>query len=218
MLRTKVCAALAAVALTLLAVPAASAETADARTGVSAPLVEYKGGATTLPTLEKEIGEAHCHDAKGMGELTCFATERELELDLLAVGGLPADAAKNAARKWGVAVPKQTRTAAAAAAPTCHPWATMRFYDGYNATGSSVSVFCDYPDLRNVSFDNRANSAICMVCKNPFTSANPYNVKRMTAFQNYNFSVNAMAQETSVVINASALAANTASSNRIYFN
>ncbi|MFB7346107.1 hypothetical protein ACFCZ6_39310 [Streptomyces hydrogenans] len=184
MLKKKILAVLTAVTLTLLALPAASASAgaASAQTGMSTAVVEYKGATTTLAALEEEIGETHCHDAKGAGELTCFATEREVELDLLAMGGLTGEVAKTAARKWGVAVPKQTRMAAAAAAGTCHPWVTVRYYDGDNGTGSSINFYCDYTNLGVVGWDNRANSLQCMVCS---SVAVPN--KAMMSFQNYSY-------------------------------
>ncbi|MBB4987582.1 putative low-complexity protein [Streptomyces sp. SFB5A] len=213
MLRNKVFTALAAAALTLLALPAASAsaKTPADTTGMAIASVEYKGTVTTLAALEKKIGETHCHDGKGKGKLTCFATEREADLDLLAKGGLPAEAAKAAARKWGVAVPKQTRVAAAAATGTCHPWVTVRYYDGNYGTGSSVNLYCDYPDLSQVGWDNRANSLTCMVCS-PIQHPD---VKGMASFQNYNYMFNQQLTQTSATVQAAS--ANTISSNRLYF-
>ncbi|MEU5916300.1 hypothetical protein [Streptomyces sp. NPDC047141] len=216
MLRNKVMAALAAVFMTVLALPAsASAEIADVQTGMSATLVEYEGSEVPLDALEKQVGETHCHDAKGPGELTCFATEREADLDLLAKGGLPGETAKATAAKWGVAVPKQTRQALAAAAPTCHPYVTVRFYDGNNGTGASVNLYCDYPDLSQVGWNDRANSMSCLACKNPFTGANPYNANMMAAFQNANMRIQAAAAENNLLRN---IMANVTSSNRLYFN
>ncbi|MFC9341456.1 hypothetical protein ACFT0G_31110 [Streptomyces sp. NPDC057020] len=222
MLKTKVCATLAAIALTLLAVPAATAstETADAQTGMGAAVVEYNGSVTTLAALEDEVGETHCHDAKGQGQLTCFASEREADLDLLAMGGLPGDAAKAAASKWGVAVPKQTRvapaakqarTAAVAAAGVCHPWVTTRMYDGNSGSGSSVTFYCDYTNLGAVGWDNRANSVTCIVCKTIY-GANPYRVSNLREFQNTMYQTQVASQEFNQMVN---ITANTASSLRL---
>ncbi|MFJ7955414.1 hypothetical protein ACIQ62_03880 [Streptomyces sp. NPDC096319] len=216
MLRSKVFTALAAIALSLLALPATSAstESADVQTGKSSTLVEYKGSEVALDALEDKVGETHCHDAKGQGQLTCFATEREADLDLLAKGGLPAETAKATARKWRVAVPKQVSPTLAAAAATCHPYVTVRFYDGNNATGSSVNLYCDYPDLSQVGWNDRANSMVCMVCKNIATGASQYNAKNLVAFQNANMQIQAASAQYSTMMN---IRANVTSSNRLYF-
>ncbi|MFJ3616301.1 hypothetical protein [Streptomyces hydrogenans] len=220
MLKTKLLAALAAIVMIAFAVPATAS--AALRVEPTTVRVEYKSVETTLGALQDEIGETHCHDAKGKGQLTCFATEREADLDLLGRGGLPAEVAKVTARKWGVAVPKQARSTgtadATSAAATCHPWVTVRFYDYANAGGSSVNLYCDYPDLRAVGWDNKASSMICLVCNSVITGTNQYNVKKMTAFQEYNYNYNAMTTTFNNVINALNDANNSVSSNRVYFN
>ncbi|WP_190222703.1 hypothetical protein [Streptomyces hydrogenans] len=199
--------------LTLFTLPAASASasTAGAQTGMSTAVVEYKGGATTLAALEEEIGETHCHDGKGAGELTCFATAREAEIDLLAMGGFSTEAAKATASKWGVSLPKQTRVAAAAAAAgTCHPWVTVRYYDGDNGTGSSVNLYCDYTNLGSVGWDNRVNSLACMVCS---AVTNP--MKTMQSFQGYSYSM--LMQQTMAMDLHNAHTRNVISSMRLFF-
>ncbi|MGW5780570.1 hypothetical protein [Streptomyces sp. NPDC003863] len=213
MLRNKVFAALTAIALTLLALPAASAsaETPADTTGMATASVEYKGTVTTLAALEKKIGETHCHDGKGKGKLTCFATEREADLDLLAKGGLPAEAAKAAARKWGVAVPKQTTPALAAAAGTCHPWTTLRYWDGYSGSGSSISLYCDYSNLADVGWDNKANSAQCYVCS-PIQHPE---IRGLAHFQGIAYQQQQMMQAATSIQNT--VTANTISSERLSF-
>lgn len=214
MLRNKVFAALAAIALSLLVVPAASAsaETPADATGMTTATVEYKGTVTTLATLEKKIGETHCHDGKGKGKLTCFATEREADLDLLAKGGLPAEAAKAAAHKWGVAVPQQqkTTTKLSAAAGVCHPWVTLRYFDGYSGSGSSINLYCDYGDLGQVGWDNRANSAQCYVCS-PIQHPE---IRGLLHFQNTYYQQQLAIQQATAIQNISA---NIASSERLSF-
>ncbi|MFE7514393.1 hypothetical protein ACFU8I_24660 [Streptomyces sp. NPDC057540] len=217
MLRSKVFTALAAAALTLLALPAASAsaETPADATGMTTASVEYKGTVTTLGALEEQIGETHCNDAKGQGKLTCFATEREADLDLLNRGGLPGETAKVVARKWGVAVPKRTRIAAAPAAAeatgTCHPWLVARFYDGNSGSGASVSLYCDYTNLGQIGRDNRVNSFACYVCS-PIQHPD---VKGLAAFQGYSYQIQMMMAQQTVIMNTTA---NVMSSNRLNFN
>ncbi|MFH9138644.1 hypothetical protein [Streptomyces sp. NPDC017524] len=218
MLKTKISAVFAAIALTVLAVPAsASAEVPDEQTGLATTQVEYKGVVTTLATLEEQVGETHCHDAKGKDKLTCFATEREAELDLLTMGGLTGEAARTAADKWGGTVPKQTRLAPAAAAATCHPWATFRFYNGNNGTGSSVNLYCDYPDLSTVGWNNRANSYVCLACQS-VSGTNPHAVDLMKAFDRAMYQstqISAAKYNTLVALDASRI--NRISSSRLYF-
>ncbi|WP_426364092.1 hypothetical protein [Streptomyces sp. E-08] len=217
MLRNKVIAALAAVFMTVLALPAASAsaETPADATGMATASVEYKGAVTTLAALEKKIGPTHCHDGKGKGKLTCFATEREADLDLLAKGAFPGDAAKAVARKWGVAVPKQTRIAAAPAAAevtgTCHPWLVSRLYDGNSGTGASFSLYCDYANLGQIGWDNRMNSLACYVCS-PIQHPE---VDALKGFQNYTFQTQLFAQHANMTINETA---NVMSSIRLNMN
>ncbi|MFE5852541.1 hypothetical protein ACFQ61_04880 [Streptomyces sp. NPDC056500] len=182
MLKTKLFAALAAIVLTMFALPASASASVDTLTGMATASVEYRGSVTTLAALEQELGETHCHDAKGQGQLTCFATEAEADLDLLNQGGLPAEAAKTVARKLGVAVPKQARSAAAG----CHPWVTMRFYDGNSGTGSSVAMYCDYPNLGDVGWNNKANSVICYVCP-PLVGTSPYGVEMARFYNDINY-------------------------------
>ncbi|MEU2231848.1 hypothetical protein [Streptomyces vietnamensis] len=205
MLKNKVFTALAAAVLTLLALPAASAsaETPADTTGMATASVEYKGTVTTLAALEKKIGETHCHDGKGKGKLTCFATEREADLDLLAKGAFPGDAAKAVAHKWGVSVPKQTRVAAAPAAEaagTCHPWLVSRLYDGYNSSGASFSLYCDYANLGQVGWDNRMNSIVCYVCS---PIANP-GVTGLEGFANYTYQNQLFVQAMNTAVNEQA--------------
>ncbi|MFH8617158.1 hypothetical protein ACH4E8_19030 [Streptomyces sp. NPDC017979] len=217
MLRIKLFATLAALALTMVALPAtAFADETGTRTGASTTRVEYKGTVTTLAALESEIGETHCHDGNGQGQLTCFATEREVDLDLIARGGLPPEAAKEAARKWGVALPKQTRTATAPAG-TCHPWVTIRYYDGLNGTGSSTNMYCDYSNFGSVGFNDRADSMLCYVCPSPI-GTNPHQVQMMKTYQQFNQQMLLMNTMTNVRHNISAALRNTASSNQLRFN
>ncbi|MFC9588248.1 hypothetical protein ACFTUC_00265 [Streptomyces sp. NPDC056944] len=205
-------AALVAVFMTVLALPAsASAEGPNAGTGTNAARVEYKGSVTTLGALEEQIGESHCHDANGQGKLTCFATEREADLDLLNRGAFPGDAAKSVARKWGVAVPKQTRVAAAPAAEaagTCHPWLVTRLYDGNNGSGASFSLYCDYTNLGQIGWDNRVNSLACYVCS-PIQHPE---VKAFEAFRDYSYQTQIVAQRANMMMNATA---NVISSSRL---
>lgn len=217
MLKTKIAAAFAAIALSALALPAsASAEEAD-QTGLATARVEYKGAMTTLATLEEEVGETHCHDAKGKDKLTCFATEREADLDLLAMGGLTGEVAKTAARKWNVTVPKQTRLAPAAAAATCHPWATFRFYDGNSGTGSSVNLYCDYPDLSTVGWNNRANSYKCLGCKS-IAGTNPHLVDMQKAFDEAIYrGIQISIAKNDLLMNLDAAKSNKITSSRLYF-
>lgn len=218
MLKTKMFTVLAALALTMLALPAAaSAEGVDTDTGATVASVEYNGSMTSLAALEAEVGEVHCHDAKGMGELTCFATEREADLDLLSLGGLPPEVAKATATKWGVGVPRKTRTVTPTASSTCHPWVTTRLYDGDKGTGSSVNLYCDYPKLSQVGWNDRANSMICMVCKN-VSGANPHGVDNLTLFFNEQMKLQLVVTKLNMIVEMDKAKRNAASSNRIAFN
>ncbi|MFD6791535.1 hypothetical protein, partial [Streptomyces anthocyanicus] len=108
-------------------------------------------------------------------------------------------------------VPKQPRVAAAtAAAGTCHPWVTVRYYDGDNGTGSSINLYCDYTNLGSVGWDNRVNSITCMVC-----SAVTVPTKTMQSFQGYNYSI--LMQQTMSLTTHNAAVRNGISSNRLAF-
>ncbi|GAA3072277.1 hypothetical protein GCM10017562_44610 [Streptomyces roseofulvus] len=92
---------------------------------------------------------------------------------------------------------------------------TIRYFDGDNGSGSSVNLYCDYPNLGTVGWDNRANSAICMVCPSLIGGSDPYHVNRMVSFQEYNMYVAAL---THTFNNLKNVTPNIVSSNRLYFD
>ncbi|MGW2153399.1 hypothetical protein [Nonomuraea sp. NPDC001699] len=134
--------------------------------GAEQTMVLYRGRQFTLKRLEQTLGQTHCHDFAG-GPLTCFATEREADLDLLAKGGF-SRTATTTAQRWGAST--APHVASKASLPSgCHPYANGRLYDGRKGTGSSVTLYCEsYPNLSTIGWGGRAKSGMCYKCSSRY--------------------------------------------------
>lgn len=133
-------------------------------TGASEVQVLFNDKSLNLAALEGALGQTHCHDAAGVGQLTCFATEREADLDILSFGGFSVDSAGKLKEKWRISEAELSEGKSKRAhfaisfGPACRPYATGRLYSELNYGGSSVALFCRTPDLRADGFNNKAQS------------------------------------------------------------
>lgn len=119
----------------------------------------YKGHMVSYAKLGRTLGATYCDDFRGSGKLTCFASNHQMEANLLAKGGYGPREAARVARELGVAdPPTRTTRAVSPAGNTCGPVAYADLYSGANGTGSKFTMFCNYEDFATVGWKNRAHS------------------------------------------------------------
>jgi hypothetical protein len=125
-------------------------------------LVLYEGNMVSLAELEAK-GPTYCHDARGKGQLTCFATSQEGDLDLIRRGLMPLERAAQfealghthlEAVDWEPSSPSHPEQLSTTSSSQCYTklWSAI----GYSG---SWRVLCnDYNDLRSISFNDVTSS------------------------------------------------------------
>jgi hypothetical protein len=138
--------------------------------------VLYNGKTVTYVQLNRTLGATYCDDHLGPAKLTCYSSQRALELATLAEGGYIPSQARQVERQLGVAV-RQWPTHHVLADPNnCHPYVIADLYTLPSRQGSEVTLYCDYSNLATIGWSKKASSGISPNCQEPLSMQECFNL------------------------------------------
>lgn len=126
--------------------------------------VLYRGKIVSYTLLNRTLGATYCDDHLGPGKLTCYSSQRALELATLIEGGYTSREARQVAHLIGVAVPRRPTQPAVADSGTCFPAVVGELFAEPNLKGSEVLLYCDYSNFSTIGWSKKARSGISPNC------------------------------------------------------